>query len=213
MKKVLTTLAFITFAIVANAQFTVQLGYNNVNMETTFTPTIAGVNDTTVFDGFYLGATYNFSIAGNFGIEPGIRASYVNWNEEITTLGITAKTKSELVNISIPVMLNYRFDFGKDMHLTLYAGPTLDYGLVAKTTNEVSGSKTTENLFEDDGTGLYLNKLDILAETGAGFRWSNWGVQFRIAWGFLNLAHNPNNSPITVDVASTKMMIGFSYTF
>lgn len=171
-------MAFITFAIVANAQFSVQLGYNNVSMETTTTPTIAGVNDTTVFDGFYLGATYNFSIAGNFGIEPGIRASYVNWNEEITTLGITAKTKSELVNISIPVMLNYRFDFGKDMHLTLYAGPTFDYGLVGKTTKEVSGSKTTENLFEDDGTGLYLNKLDILAETLAGFAGATGAFNF-----------------------------------
>lgn len=215
MKKVLLAIVCVALAWCANAQFTLGVGYMGEN-EVLKSKNYSAINNdtTTKFDGFYVHAGYNLRIVKGFGVQPEVRLSFGNDNYSTTWAGVKYEYNRNKLNLDIPVMFTYCFELPHDLYLTLHLGPTFDLGLMDNITNTVGKTDKTVSNYDDDGTGVYLNKFDLLAETGVSFRYKHWGVEIRYAWGLLNMVHLPAGvSSDDISVKYDKLMVGASFAF
>ncbi|MBR6369926.1 MAG: outer membrane beta-barrel protein [Bacteroidaceae bacterium] len=125
MKKIMLFAAVLLTAGFASAQVSYQLGFMTTSQETE--TSLAGhVLDTNKdnYSGFMVGADYNLNIVGGLNVAPGLGLgfSFDNDNDE----------KYKEFDVLVPVDFNYGFNLGQDLKLYLFAGPTLDLGLVSK---------------------------------------------------------------------------------
>lgn len=183
MKKVLALVAAVMLlgSTAAMAQASFGIGYMNPNH-------ILLTGDTKTLNGVYAGFDYNIHLTDNFGIAPGVFYSYGTKTVKggLSIAGFTIADGQVTFTehyVGIPVNLNYSFKLAPDFALTLYAGPTVSYGIISK-------SKADANILHhlnvgDDGS-LYddnsnYKPLDVLIGGGVAF---DYAEMFRISLGY-----------------------------
>ena len=176
MKKILSLVAAVMLlGTTAMAQASFGVGYMN--------PNFSGADNGETLTGFYAGFDYNIHLTDNFGIAPGVYYSYQFKNTESKVGTITSKTAFTEHYIGVPVNLNYGFKLAPDFALTLYAGPTISYGLLSNTkvtNNESVTGISTDNTFNNYENSNY-KPLDVLIGGGVAF---DWAEMFRVTIGY-----------------------------
>ena len=153
MKKLLlTAVTLLIMAVAAKAQASVQAGFmlNRVKTED------AAVKVAGYYKGFMLQADYNLNIAGEFSVAPGLGIDYSFNNFE----GMRYKE----LGLFAPIDLNYRFPLSDNFSLSIFAGPTFYYGLLAKETS----TKPHYDYYDKDckrfdvslGGGIWVDVID-----------------------------------------------------
>lgn len=173
MKKVLALVAAVMLlGGTAMAQASFGVGYMN--------PTHISLNDSNM-NGCYVGFDYNIHLSDNFGIAPGVYASYAHKAQESTSVLGSGKVALSEVYVGVPVNLNYSLKLAPDFALSLYAGPTLAYGVMSKSKGDINilgiGGSTEGNLY--DGTNY--KPLDLLVGGGVAF---DYAEMFRVSIGY-----------------------------
>jgi len=216
MKKIFATIAVLAVAASsAFAQISVGAGYVGTTATTEINSNSTDVN----FSGFYLGGSYNFDLGMGIGVAPGLY--YVNESnsntKSATALGYTATgdvtTKEQF--IAVPINLNYGIELMDGLKLSVFAGPTLAYGLSSKTTGTVTlpilGTKETtiDNYDEDEGNVLDYKKFDVMLGAGVAVDIVDMiRVSAGYNWGLMDL-HGNDNSKYT----RKGLHIGVAYLF
>lgn len=134
MKKFLTIVAAtILFAVSANAQTFFNLGYGLGFDKITFGQLETDAsNSNTIF----AGASHNFGIAGNFGIEPGL-----NYVFNFSKTGDELSVKNQYHGLQLPVLFNYAVVPSDNFTFKLFVGPSVNFGISDKSTTYVGGIK------------------------------------------------------------------------
>ena len=120
MKKIIFFAAVMLSVCIANAQTSFQLGFMTTSEKQDLI--IGDLSDN--FSGFTVGYDNNINLAGDLNVAPGLTMAFSldNDNDE----------KYKEFNLMIPVDFNYGFQLGNAIKLYLFAGPTIDFGLMAK---------------------------------------------------------------------------------
>ena len=144
MKKIYTIVlaaALMLLGTQAKAQFHLGVGYLNSTEITRFNDGANPFRET--MHGFYLGGTFNFKIAGDFGIAPGFYIDALFQEEVYNELpayyqkrfaGFSFKNGiyRELA-LNIPVNLTYDFEINDNVRIFVYGGVNLQFTPVART--------------------------------------------------------------------------------
>ena len=136
MKKTLTILAVaVAMLVTANAQTGINIAYT----PQTINSTNGNLHDTIRLDGIAIGINQNIALSGDLALSVGLQGRYGFASSETTVnLGIlgsaTATAAHKQLLIDVPVLLNYGFNLGSNVRLTLFAGPTVSFALMGKTT-------------------------------------------------------------------------------
>ena len=127
MKKfyfVLVCAAAMFFAVDANAQLGVGVGYN-------LSPNFPLVDDSEEsLNGFYLEATYDWNFIdkswGVLALQPGVRFSYMGDSESEDLVKMSVNE----TYVDVPVNVKYSYDFGS-VKVSAFAGPAVSLGLTS----------------------------------------------------------------------------------
>ena len=233
MKKVFAFVAVAAAMLVAgtaSAQLSVNAGFlsNTAKIHTETTALGATkTNDTSAVlgSGFYVGGSYNLEIVGGLGVAPGIYFDMTTKKEENKLAGITSTTNSTMMDINIPIMLNYKLTFGDDFAVFAFAGPDVVLGLSAKTktvtkTEGISGEITTEDDWykkENKPFDTYRTRFDLGVMFGAGVQFSSFRLEAGYELGLLNrLGEKESNvGGITTKGSANynRFFVGIGYAF
>lgn len=177
MKKIyviLVCVAAMFFAVDANAQFGVGVGYN-------LSPNFPLVDDSEEsLDGFYLEATYDWNFIdkswGVLALQPGVRFSYMGDSESEDLV----KRSLNETYVDVPVNVKYSYDFGS-VKVSAFAGPAVSLGLTSTmkvkmddgkiVTHNYSGKVVAkgEGVSASGGEGVTdYGRFDIKFGVGAG---------------------------------------------
>ena len=156
MRKILTIVAAtILFAVSANAQTFINLGYGLGWDKTTFGPL---ETDATNSNAIFAGASHNFGIAGNFGIEPGL-----NYVFNFSKIGDDLSVKNQYHGLQLPVLFNYAIVPSDNFTFKLFVGPSASFGISDKSTTYVGGIKGIVIDNYEDGS---YNRFGLAASFG-----------------------------------------------
>ena len=124
MKKLLILAAALTITLIANAQVSVQLGgmSNIVKAANNEVGKVSGA-----YRGVMAAVDYNLHLTERLGIAPGLGIDYAFSNP--------AGFKYQEVGLFAPIDVNYSFQMSDNLSLSLFAGPTLYYGLLSQETS------------------------------------------------------------------------------
>ena len=173
MKRIITLIAaavMMTIATNSFAQMSVGAGYLHAGDQVTLKglePVETGMN------GAYAGLSYNLPISDLIGIAPGLYYSLLLSNDSALEGLLNAKLREHFVNV--PVYLNLGFQIGDNARLFLFAGPTVQLGLISTieaSAGSISSGKVNRykdsdysrtNVLIGGGLGLNLSKIQITA--------------------------------------------------
>lgn len=190
--------AAILFAVSANAQTYFNVGYGLGSDKTTFgsmEPDITNSNT------LFAGVSHNFSIAGNFGIEPG-----VNYVFNFSKTGDDLCVKNRYNGIQVPVLFNYAIVPSSDFALKILAGPSANVGLSDKSTTYVGDEK---GMIIDNYSDESYSRLGVSASFGLAAEWCN---TFRIKVGY-DLGLNDLNKSDKVCYKQNLLTFSIGYMF
>ena len=173
MKKILALVAAVMLlGGTAMAQASFGVGYVN--------PTHISLSDSNL-NGLYAGLDYNIHFSENFGVAPGVYATYATKSQESTGVLGSGKITLTEAYVGVPINLNYSFKLAPDFAIVLYAGPTISYGVMSKSKGDI---KILGISASGDGD-LYENTnykpLDVLVGGGVAF---DWAETFRVSLGY-----------------------------
>ncbi len=204
MKKALAIVAFVAALFVAgNVQAQEKSIYAGYAPEQ-----LTQGNTTTSMNGFFLGANYNLNLVKDLGLSLGLQARLNTESGSSNVYGVvTAKHSTTQFLLDIPVLLNYGFKLNKDLKLTVFAGPTINFGLSAKTKVEGNvlgiGGESTFNWYDPEGMNFGRFNLSGTGGLAIDFR------QFRLfggySYGFLDV----DRSSSTAKTAAPFFGIGY----
>ena len=231
MKKVFAFVAVAAAMLVAgtaSAQLSVNAGFLSNTAKVHTETTALGVtktNDTSAVlgSGFYAGGSYNVELVGGLGFAPGIYFDMITKKEETKAAGVTSTTNSTLMDINIPLMLNYKLTFGDDFAVFAFAGPDVVFGLSAKSKTVIKsplGETTTEtDAYKKEGNANKpaMTRFDLGLMFGAGVQFSS--IRFEIGYelGLLNRLGEKETSAAGVTWKGSekfnRFFVGVGYTF
>lgn len=93
-------------------------------------------------NGVYVGGDYDFNIAPNLDVTPGVYFDYVNYD-------VAANTRGNVFYLRVPIHLKYSYRFSNTVEMFGTAGPSLVYGLGGNTVYHNEGIRYTESFFGD----------------------------------------------------------------
>lgn len=202
MKKTLTILAVaVAMLVTANAQTGINIAYT----PQTINSTNGNLHDTIRLDGIAIGINQNIALSGDLALSVGLQGRYGFASSETTVnLGIlgsaTATAAHKQLLIDVPVLLNYGFNLGSNVRLTLFAGPTVSFALMGKTTwsgnASVLGALNLGTDGEDDWYDDNSNnsRFDIGATIGANLSFNQLRLFAGYNMGLLNLSTADNTT-------------------
>ena len=215
MKKILTIIA-VAIAMLAtgtaSAQTFLTLGYAPQTIKTT-----GNTVDSIALNGFSVGINQNLPISGMLDVSVGLNARYSFAKKERNlNLGILGNAQataeySQLL-LDIPVLINYSIELGTDMHVTLFAGPTVSFALAGKTTwsgnASVLGALNLGTDGEDDwyDEGSNISRFDLGGTIGVALNFAQFGVYGGYNLGLLNLSTANNTTR-----KASNFFIGVNY--
>lgn len=160
MKKfyfVLVCAAAMFFAVDANAQLGVGVGYN---LGSNFTSLD---DDAQNLSGFYLEATYDWNFIdkswGSLALQPGVRFSYVGEADSEEEFGVKLKASTNETYLDIPVNVKYSYDLGS-VKLSAFAGPVFSMGLTSTKKLVTKADGETGKIVAHNYTGKVVTKGD-----------------------------------------------------
>jgi opacity protein-like surface antigen len=167
MKKIyfILSAAMMFFAINANAQFGVGVGYNLLNNITR----IGGESDDESLNGFFIEGTYDLNLLeakwGSLGLQPGVRYTFGGETDTEETAGIKSKASLTEHYLDIPVNVKYSYEIlPSKLKAYAFAGPVFSFGLASTLSASIEDNVIKTNNYEDSEYGRFDLKLGI----GAG---------------------------------------------
>lgn len=146
------------------AQSYVNAGYGYCFDKTSFDSDVQKTNS----NEFFVGFSYNFTLAGNLGLEPGIGYLYSFGKQG----GELLEAKNNHHGIVIPALLNYNFSPSGPICFKLFAGPSASFGISDKTTTYVIGKEGLVIDNYDKESGDY-SRFGLSASFGLGLEFAN----------------------------------------
>lgn len=190
MKKIVLLAVTLTLSLMANAQVSVQVGYlsNILKAENKEIGKLAGT-----YRGVMGAVDYNIHLTDYLGIAPGLGVDYSFNNSE----GLKYKE----LGLLAPIDVNYCLPISETVSLSLFAGPTLYYGLISK------------NTYENKSYDYYANndnkRFDV--SLGGGF-WLDIVEHIRFKVGYKFGLMNNSNLP-DVKERNNFLSISVGYVF
>ena len=195
MKKVFATLFAATMLLAgsqAYAQVVVGAGYLHA-IENTKGNDGKAIGNADHMNGFYLGGGYNFHLGEYFGFTPGFYVDMLFQNKQVTDgvnlggiiVSAAATYHYTEVALNIPLDFNFNIPIGDNADFFAYAGPTIQYGVMARST--LSAAYTVNgigrsagdafNHYGKDGDGKPFNVL-----LGGGIGIGVGDIQFNVGY-------------------------------
>lgn len=207
MKKIFVTIIAASMMLVgveAFAQVSVGAGWVN----STLTTKAGDVKTNPNSNGFYLGASYNLSIAEGLGLAPGLYYEFLG-SKDSAGSGLSASSTTTEHYLDVPVMFNYGFELAPDCKLFAFAGPTLQFGLASNAklkagTSDINAEKKVNNYDGDYG------RFDCLIGGGVGFQISAIQVKVGYNYGIVNRYTGDSDS---ISTHRSAVHIGVGYAF
>lgn len=222
MKKLfaLATIAVALFVGKAGAQITVNAGYLNQTVNSSYTIGSTTVtNDPISINGAFVGSRINREIKGNLGISAGVNIEFYTKGDTLAggvggLIGGSVRNRHSELSLEVPVFLNYRLPVGK-MNLKVYAGPVLGMGLynktVTTTTVTVLGNTTTDETTTDflsNGLGDDdLGRTNVAVAAGVGLDFSTMGINVGYSYGLTDMYPNSNS----LKGSYTRLFVGMNF--
>ena len=166
MKKVylIIAAAVMFFAVEANAQIGIGVGYNMLNN----VQKALDEDDDDTLNGFYVEATYDINFLernwGELGLQPGLRFSYAGDHESEEVLGVKAKASKNETYLDVPVLVKYSYDLDA-VKLSAFAGPVLSCGLSSVAKVSVDDNTTKASNYGDESV---YGRFDVKIGLGIG---------------------------------------------
>ena len=156
--------AVMLFAVEANAQIGVGVGYNMLNN----VQKALDEDESGALNGFYVEATYDINFLersrGELGLQPGLRFSYAGDHESEEALGVKAKASENETYLDIPVLVKYSYDLDA-VKLSAFAGPVLSCGLSSVAKVSVDDNTTKASNYGDESV---YGRFDVKLGLGIG---------------------------------------------
>lgn len=134
MKKNLFLALSLFVTTMASAQVSVQLGY----LLSTQKQKTAAEKSSDSYSGIMASADYSLNLTGNLYVTPGLGLDYSFDNSD--------GCKYKELGLFVPVDVNYGFPISDDVSLSVFAGPTLYYGILSKDTS----TNPSYNYYDND---------------------------------------------------------------
>ena len=156
--------AVMLFAVEANAQIGVGVGYNMLNN----VQKVLDEDESGALNGFYVEATYDINFLersrGELGLQPGLRFSYAGDHESEEALGVKVKASENETYLDIPVLVKYSYDLDA-VKLSAFAGPVLSCGLSSVAKVSVDDNTTKASNYGDESV---YGRFDVKLGLGIG---------------------------------------------
>ena len=156
--------AVMFFAVEANAQIGVGVGYNMLNN----VQKALDEDESGALNGFYVEATYDINFLerswGELGLQPGLRFSYAGDHESEEVLGVKVKASENETYLDIPVLVKYSYDLDA-VKLSAFAGPVLSCGLSSVAKVSVDDNTTKASNYRDESV---YGRFDVKLGLGIG---------------------------------------------
>ena len=156
--------AVMLFAVEANAQIGVGVGYNMLNN----VQKALDEDESGALNGFYVEATYDINFLersrSELGLQPGLRFSYAVDHESEEALGVKAKASENETYLDIPVLVKYSYDLDA-VKLSAFAGPVLSCGLSSVAKVSVDDNTTKASNYGDESV---YGRFDVKLGLGIG---------------------------------------------
>ena len=156
--------AVMFFAVEANAQIGVGVGYNMLNN----VQKALDEDESGALNGFYVEATYDINFLersrGELGLQPGLRFSYAGDHESEEALGVKVKASENETYLDIPVLVKYSYDLDA-VKLSAFAGPVLSCGLSSVAKVSVGDNTTKASNYRDESV---YGRFDVKLGLGIG---------------------------------------------
>ena len=156
--------AIMFFAVEANAQIGVGVGYNMLNN----VQKALDEDESGALNGFYVEATYDINFLersrGELDLQPGLRFSYAGDHESEEALGVKVKASENETYLDIPVLVKYSYDLDA-VKLSAFAGPVLSCGLSSVAKVSVGDNTTKASNYGDKSV---YGRFDVKIGLGIG---------------------------------------------
>ena len=186
MKKVFLLAVALMISVMAHAQFSVQVGYQMNSMRTE----IGGVRVTQYYNGIAAQVDYNIPLVGSLSVAPGLGVDFLFTNKY--------DVKYRELELFAPIDFNLCISDRGDARLSLFAGPTLYYGLFSKDVSRNYSYYDTDN-----------KRFDL--SLGGGI-WCDIGEVFRVKLGYkAGLLNSSKEKGVTEKSNMLTLAIGYIF--
>lgn len=207
MKKIFVIIIAASMMLVgveAFAQVSVGAGWVN----STLTTKTGDVKTNPNSNGFYLGASYNLSIAEGFGLAPGLYYEFLGGKNSFGGELSASSTTTEHY-LDVPVMFNYGFELAPDCKLFAFAGPTLQFGLASNVKYKAGAADINAETKISNYDGDY-GRFDCLIGGGVGFQIS--AIQIKVGYNY-GLVNRYTGGVDNLSTHRSAVHIGVGYAF
>ena len=196
MKKLFVTMIALAAAVTAFAQMpeglAVGAGYLSGDLKTK----AGDYSHTETLGGFFVNADYNISLGEALGVAPGVALSYLSKEEN--------NVKDAILDLSIPVMVNYTFPVADILKVIPFAGPTVQLGLSAKS----KAGDTTRDWYHKDND---FGRLQLFVGAGCALEIAEI---LRVHIGYdLGLLNRYTGDADNYKISNSGLHFGVSYLF
>ncbi len=148
-----------------------------------------GVSVFNVGGGVEFGGIYNIPVVANFYIEPGLKLYYDTYSLKKDFLDDNSSCSIRKFGMRVPVMAGYHFDFTDDIKVSVFTGPELEVGFLAKGHVKSGNVSASESVYGDDGG---MNRVNLLWGIGAGITYQHFYFGVNGGIGMLNMMDVPD---------------------
>ena len=153
----------------------------------------------TKLHGLKVGLVYDGSIYKGFGTSLGLNYTFATSKTDWASMSTFSKfpqSRSQYMYHQLELFVDwqYKFEIAKETYLMLYSGPTIQYGLVLKQTDQQRLDNTSGTLSKEEENNRYgkehtnsdLRQLNVTWGVGAGFQYKRYFLRGGYDFGLIN---------------------------
>ena len=126
----MTLAAALLFASNAQAQLGVNIGYAPMTIAVDNNGNVSNTD----YPGFFGGVNYNVNLTGDLNLSLGGQVRFITKTETSSFYGLAStKNTTTLINLEVPVLLNYGLNLSRELKVSVFAGAVFGYGLSGQT--------------------------------------------------------------------------------
>lgn len=139
--------------------------------------------------GYTFGAAYDLAFSNILSLEPGILVQSKGFKLEQDFLGVTTKSKVNILYTDIPVNLKLKIGITEDVRLLVHAGPYVGFALAGniKTTIGDDTDKTALDFGKDELNDDF-KRMDFGVNFGAGVMYDQLSLSANYGYGLANIS-------------------------